>query len=129
MNRFWSKVDRTGGDDACWLWQGAISTDGYGLFWLTKSRKAHRVAYELVKGEIPAGLTLDHLCRVRNCVNPDHLEPVSNYENLMRSPIAPAAVHARTTHCPQGHPYDEKNTRWYRGWRYCRTCTSKKTPR
>lgn len=82
---------------------------------------AHRLAYEAVKGPIPAGLQIDHLCRVRNCVNPDHLEAVTQQENVRRGRVGENT--RSKTHCPQGHPYDEANT--YRnpaGSRNCRTC-------
>jgi hypothetical protein len=114
----------------CWLWQGTTTNAGYGSMTIRtedgpKSRLVHRVAYEHYLGPIPAGHTLDHLCRVRLCFNPDHLEPVTPQVNVLRSPIAPAAVNARKTHCPQGHPYDEANTiQQRRGGRLCRTCQS-----
>jgi hypothetical protein len=85
-------------------------------------RRAHRLYYELEKGPIPKGLTLDHLCRVRCCVNPDHLEPVTPVENVMRGESF-FAKQARRTHCPQGHEYIGRNlmiTR--RGERKCRAC-------
>jgi len=82
-DRFWSKVNKT---NTCWLWEGTVENTGYGSFAVshTKGVLAHRLAYELSVGEIPSGLTLDHLCRVRNCVNPDHLEPVTCAENIRR---------------------------------------------
>lgn len=82
-DRFWSKVD-AGGD--CWLWTGAKQKSGYGKFSAPggKTVLAHRFAYGALVGAIPQGLTLDHLCRVRRCVNPDHLEPVSAIENANR---------------------------------------------
>ena len=85
---------------------------------------AHVFAYKLLVGVVPGGLELDHLCRVPACVNPAHLEPVTHAENLMRSPVAPTAINARKTHCPQGHPYVAGNT-YYRanGHRHCKTCT------
>lgn len=112
--RFWSKVDKT---DTCWLWVSRMFWDGYGNFYADSSRpsmRAHRFAYELLVGPIPEGLVIDHLCRVRSCVNPDHLEPVTNQENLRR---------AMSTHCPQGHEFTDENT-WCdkRGHRQCRTC-------
>lgn len=107
--RFWAKVEKS---DGCWLWTGAKTTTGYGSVWLDgRSVKAHRVAYELLVGRIPDGLTIDHLCRVRLCVNPAHLEPVTNRENTLRSPQSEASVNARKTHCPKGHPYEGRNLR------------------
>ena len=81
MERFWSKVDKT---DTCWNWIAGRS-NGYGMIQINKKHKyAHRVSYEIFKGDIPEGLELDHLCRNRKCVNPDHLEAVSSRENTMR---------------------------------------------
>lgn len=116
---FWGKVKKT---PTCWLWTGATSEKGYGHFGAGgRSRLAHRVAYELIVGVIPEGLTIDHLCRVRNCVNPDHLEPVTGAENTRRGH---AGKHfADRTRCPKGHPYDEQNTRYSkRGTRVCKAC-------
>jgi len=74
--------------ESCWLWTGPLNPGGYGT---NGGRLAHRVVYERLIGQIPAGLTLDHLCRVRNCVNPQHLEPVTIAENLRRRPAKAAA--------------------------------------
>ena len=83
---------------------------------------AHRVSYQLVVGEIPEGLTLDHLCRNPSCVNPDHLEPVTTKENILRG-VSKIAQQARQTHCKRGHPFDEENTMIVRGSaRQCRAC-------
>jgi len=110
----------------CWPWTGYIMPNGYGKLTVQgrRSNLAHRLAYETFVGPIPAGLDLDHLCRVRHCVNPDHLEPVTRSENLRRSPLPNngGAFHRSKTHCPQGHPYDRENTRWYRNERTCKTC-------
>lgn len=107
----------------CIIWTGAVTSAGYGSLWRGKGTAlAHRVVYEEARGPIPAGMTLDHLCRNRRCVNPDHLEPVTNRENILRG-TSPSAIHARKTHCPKGHPYDLANTRIRsNGARACRTC-------
>lgn len=118
--RFWAKVQKT---DSCWLWTGVTNPDGYGKFKVAgKMVYAHRFAYELLVGPIPKGLQLDHLCRVRHCVNVGHLEPVTSRTNSLRGNTIPAHNTAKT-HCPQGHPYDETNTLVRPGgWRHCRTC-------
>ncbi len=116
--RFWSKVNKT---ETCWLWMASSDHKGYGQFRLDgKNRKAHRVAYELLIGPIPDGLQIDHLCRVRHCVNPAHLEAVTCQENIRRGQTG--AWGRATTHCPLGHPYDEANTYTWHGMRNCRTC-------
>ena len=97
--------------DGCWLWNGAINRDGYGQVFdrsKRKNRGAHRVIYEQLRGAIPEGLELDHTCRVRACVNPDHLEPVSHRENTLRGQTLVAAYAART-HCKSGHPLSGEN--------------------
>jgi len=120
VERIWRRIERSEG---CWLWTGQINDHGYGLICRDdRPARAHRVVYELLVEPIPEGLVLDHLCRVRHCVNPAHLEVVTLAENTLRGE-GPSARHARVTHCPQGHPYDEANTRrTRRGGRVCRTC-------
>jgi hypothetical protein len=122
VDRFWSRVDRT---DTCWIWRGGRKPKGYGNFWVDSQHSvaAHRFAYELLVGPIPPGLHLDHLCRVPWCVNPEHLEPVTVRENLLRGLTIPAA-NAGKTHCPQGHPYDDANTYRWGGSRHCRACVA-----
>lgn len=106
MDRFWSKVIKT---ETCWIWTSTI-THGYGYFaYRGKNVRAHRLAYTLLKGEIPVGLHLDHLCRNRSCVNPKHLEPVTNKENIKRSPIHMGVLNLLKTHCPYGHEYSGNN--------------------
>lgn len=106
----------------CWEWQGPFTPNGYGKHRIGPGhpeRVAHRIAYEHYVGPIPDGLQLDHTCRVRRCVNPSHLEPVTGSENTLRQDHA----ERRVTHCPKGHPYDEDNTiRGGDGKRRCREC-------
>lgn len=126
-------------NSGCWIWWGAASELGYGRIGvgsrLTNNRGmrgAHRVMYELYRGPIPEGLVLDHLCRVPSCVNPDHLEAVTQGVNLKRglnvgmTPQCKAAGYAHKaaiTHCPHGHEYTKENTSYNtRGGRGCRTC-------
>jgi hypothetical protein len=108
----------------CWVWTRS-RTEGYGWMWLNgRGTQVHRVTYELLVGPIPAGLVIDHLCRVRACCNPAHMEPVTRGENVLRGETITARCAAKT-HCPQGHPYDEVNTyRDRNGGRYCRRCQS-----
>jgi len=111
------------GVGGCWLWTASKDRKGYGKFKMAgRVHRAHRVSYEMHVGPIPDGLELDHLCRNRMCVNPDHLEPVTTQENLLRGDTI-AACNAAKTHCPQGHEYAGDNL--YidkRGRRFCRTC-------
>lgn len=119
FEQFWSRVHKT---DTCWLWTGSHQGDGYGRFYAQrKMQSAHRYSYELHVGPIPAGLQIDHLCRVPGCVNPAHLEAVTPRENTLRGQGI-TAVQARRTHCPKGHPYDEENTRLNGRKRFCRAC-------
>lgn len=116
-------------DAGCWEWQRGLNFGGYGSMRIEGKRwMAHRAAYELAIGPIPAGLDLDHLCRNRKCCNPEHLEPVTRSENLRRGEVG--RWNLATTHCPQGHPYDDENTyQDKRGWRGCRTCRAEATKR
>jgi hypothetical protein len=118
-------------DTGCWLWVAGVLKGGYGSIQgsLPERRKllAHRAVYELVVEPIPEGLTLDHLCRVRHCVNPDHLEPTTMRENTLRGDTLPAR-NLEKTHCPQGHEYTPENTYWTRsGSRACRKCQREAT--
>lgn len=123
--RLLDKIDFFGTDD-CWLWSSALDNGGYPIVWIGDgvSRRAHRVVYELFVEPIPEGLQLDHLCSVRNCVNPDHLEPVTGAENVARSPNTPMARRRAQTHCMRGHEFTPANTRLIRNGagRSCRRC-------
>lgn len=123
--RFWKKVNKS---DECWLWMGARTKAGYGNFALDARHGsyrfvvAHRYAYEVLVGPVPVGMQLDHLCRVRHCVNPAHLEPVTNQENTRRGLLS-----ALKTECVNGHPWTPENTVVQKtgtrpGRRRCRTC-------
>lgn len=122
LRRFLGKVRKD--SRGCWLWTGATQSRGYGSFGIGAGRTAlaHRVSFELHRGPIPAGLTIDHLCRVRRCVRPSHLEAVSMRVNLRRGFGIPA-MNARKTHCLRGHPLSGTNLITRRGGRrQCRTC-------
>jgi len=107
---FWSNVDKT---DSCWNWKARLDKDGYGRF----GRKlSHRISYEYWKGNIPYGKEIDHLCKTRNCVNPNHLETVTHLVNMRRG------VKATQTHCIHGHKFNEENTYYWNGLRHCRIC-------
>ena len=101
----------------CWLFVGSKDRHGYGRKrFRGRVWSAHRVMWTLMRGEIPDGMECDHLCRVRACVNPQHLEIVTHRENMRRGHFG------QKSHCPKGHPYSEANTAHYAGWRRCRTC-------
>jgi hypothetical protein len=117
---FWSKVEIT---EECWLWVGGKMANGYGHFAVRRNgvltqAYSHRWAYEAMVGPIPCGFQIDHLCRVRHCVNPSHLEAVTPRINTLRGDTIQAKNAGKTT-CPQGHPYD---IRWRNGGRACKQC-------
>ena len=126
-DRFWSKAhpEPMGG---CWLWIGALNSHGYGVSSVVsdgvrRQRMAHRVSFERVRGPIPAGLVIDHLCRVRSCVNPHHLRAVTNLENLLCGETN-IAINLAKTHCLRGHELAGENlyVTPKRGRRQCRAC-------
>jgi hypothetical protein len=105
----------------CWLWEGHLR-DGYGK---VKVRgvvtQAHRTVYELLRGPIPEGKQCDHLCRVRCCVNPDHIEPVVQRVNALRG-VGIGAINSKRIVCTNGHPFEGHNLITRKGRRYCRRC-------
>ncbi len=119
-DRFWSKVQKT---DSCWNWTGAKDVGGYGRFKVGRLvRAAHRLAYEAAKGTIPDGLQLDHLCRNRGCVNPDHVEAVEPKTNVLRGDGL-TAMRAKQTRCFRGHELTAENLLPRTdGRRQCRSC-------
>jgi len=140
MKQFWDKVNKNGPISsfrpdlgACWIWTSYITEKGYGRITLKNNKKVyvHRHVYELTNGLIPEELELDHLCRVRNCCNPNHLRLVTSKEN---STAAGSQVffngkeHSAKTHCPQGHIYNQENTyiairkTTGKSYRLCRIC-------
>ena len=124
-------------DTQCWLWTGAKSLGGYGVaYYGGRQMGAHQATWLILRGDLPAsnGLVLDHLCRNRPCVNPDHLEPVTDTENKLRSPLvgrawqragslASQAKRLARDACPHGHAWTTENTYWRGvGGRTCRAC-------
>lgn len=121
IERFWSKVDKSAGPTACWPWKDGLKPDGYALFKVRAgdSYMAHRIAYTLVIGQIPDGMTVDHVkawgCELRHCANPAHLEPVPHEINCNRR---------RGQYCARGHELTEDNLYLRRdGGRRCKTCS------
>lgn len=119
----WDRV-KVGHPQECWPFLGTPTGAGYALFGFGKVKHyGHRLAYELIKGAIPNGLVIDHVCQNKICCNPFHLEAVTLGENFVRSPHGPAARNARKVSCPQGHPYAGSNLRLGKdGSRICRAC-------
>lgn len=109
-------------NSGCWLWLGSVDKQGYGKFHvLGLGSLAHRVVFQVERGPIGSGLTLDHLCRNPPCVNPAHLEAVPGIVNTLRG-TSFSAVYARRTHCQEGHPFDTANTYTRQERRRCRAC-------
>lgn len=134
LSRFWSKVDKRGPEE-CWPWVGSSnkpspkSLNDYGSFYFGKrNHKSYRISYMIHHGAIPDGMVIDHLCRNKSCVNPAHLEAVTNRENVLRG-VGLTAQNAKKSHCASGHPLSGENLAIIRherngGYehRYCRMC-------
>ena len=116
-------------EDGCMIWMGSKSAKGYGtVAWKGENRRVHRVVWTILVGPIPDGMTIDHVaergCKSKACANIEHMELVTSEVNTSRSAGNKGrGSHERAkTHCPQGHPYDDENTYWYRGQRQCKIC-------
>lgn len=130
LGRVTNRIDYNG-PDGCWQWIGAVSDLGYGTVSLTgeKTKHAHRAVFELYYGPIPQGLVLDHICRNPGCVNPEHLEPVTQRENMNRG-NSPSNVAKRTGYCGRGHALTPENVCIRaNGHRLCRTCRDMRNDR
>lgn len=117
------KIDKNG----CWIWMAGTDKDGYGTYSpYRKKVRAHRYSYELFKGKIPNGLVIDHLCKNTSCVNPYHLEVVTNKENILRG-NCPSAINSRKKYCKNGHLLSGENLyiQEKTGKRFCRECDRK----
>ena len=137
QDRILSKVEHAA--NGCWVWKKATQTNGYGSIGINgRSTLAHRASYEAFVGPIPEGMTIDHrchsdatdcaggkTCQHRLCVNPAHLEPVTQAENNARG-LSPFATNARRTQCVNGHALDERNTYMKAGRRQCRACANER---
>jgi hypothetical protein len=115
-------------NSGCWLWIGGTNgRDGYGRIRKNgKMESAHRISYELYKGQIPDGLDIDHLCRNHPCVNPDHLEAVTHQTNVLRG-MGDVALARRTNRCKHGHEFTEDNTILHGVSRQCRACNKRRS--
>jgi hypothetical protein len=131
IERFFAKVKKGAGDE-CWLWTASLDGKGYGQFWtglFGSCSRAHRVSYVFARGPIPEGMSLHHLCEVKHCVNPDHLQVCTHQENMttgkwgVKQLPRCAAWQLAKTHCPQGHPLSGENALKLTGNRkQCKIC-------
>ena len=106
----------------CWLWLGRVRWDGYGQFYLGKVTTAHRASWQLHRGPIPQDRVLDHVCRTRSCVNPDHLRLVTLAQNTTENSASPSALNRSKYFCKRGHPLTGPNLGLEPKGRYCRAC-------
>lgn len=132
MEKLFAKINKT---ETCWEWLGEITDRGYGRVYVQgRNKSAHRHLYEVFKGEIPRELEIDHLCRNRKCVNPEHLEAVTHAENMRRAWLEKMKIGLKQT-CVHGHPLTGKNLyivtdkRNGKQWRNCKKCKIEATKR
>lgn len=113
-------------NSGCQLWVGGVGSSGYGVFWNgEKTVSAHRFSYEFNCGVIPDNLVIDHICRNRLCVNPEHMRIVTTRTNVLENSEGRCAANLRKTHCKNGHEFTEKNTRRNGSGRKCIECDRK----
>jgi hypothetical protein len=125
-NRFLSKIEKI---DGCWVWKGYIDKSGYGRLSINnRSEWVHRISFYIYNGFFPKdGMVVDHICRNRKCVNPEHLREATQRQNCLENSISRSYLNSLKTHCPKGHEYSEDNTKIkYRNnikMRYCIECS------
>ena len=121
---FWSRVERASSNE-CWLWVGPKNRDGYSCPYLGRIGKTphktfgHRAVWRMLRGEIPDRMTIDHLCLVKHCVNPDHMQIVTNESNVELGAVVQGE---RSTECRRGHPRTPENTHYMKNQRTCAVC-------
>jgi hypothetical protein len=117
IDRFTEKIaEPFDAHNECWIWTGWKNLKGYGQFWLNGGDvPSQRVAHELFIGPIPEGYHVDHICKNRACVRPDHLQVLTHFENS-------GQARRDKTHCLNGHEFSESNTYVFNGMRHCKTC-------
>jgi len=119
--RFLSNISTNNG--GCWVWNGFINNYGYGEFGISGKRyRAHRVSFSLFSGELVNGMVIDHICKNKACVNPDHLRQVTQKFNCLDNSSSPPAINSVKTHCKYGHELTDDNVYKHSSGRYCLTC-------